>query len=230
MELREKNEQLEHLLSELKAAEAQLIQSEKMAALGGIVGGIVHELNTPLGVISSAAGMVSKCTTDIQTALEVGSSAEDIRSDTALKTALETLEENKRLTELATERIGQIVGTLKSFARLDRAVFEPVDLHDGIETPLALLENRLQRIDVVRDYGTLPLVRCYSSEMNQLFLNLTDKRSPSDSKGRNTNDPNKSRRGKSPSGFYRHRSGNTRRSDFTTVRTDIHEERSTREG
>ena len=80
VELREKNEQLEHLLSELKAAEAQLIQSEKMAALGGLVGGIVHELNTPLGVISSAAGMVSKCTTDIQTALEVGSSAEDIRA------------------------------------------------------------------------------------------------------------------------------------------------------
>ena len=172
VELREKNEQLEHLLAELKAAEAQLIQAEKMAALGGIVGGIVHELNTPLGVIGSATDMLSKCTADIQTALDNGSSAEDIRSDATLRAALETLEENKRLTELATERIGKIVATLKSFARLDRAVFEQVDLHDGIETTLTLLENRLQRIEVVRDYGTLPLVPCYASEMNQLFLNL----------------------------------------------------------
>ncbi len=173
VELQEKNTQLEELLSELKAAETQLIQAEKMAALGGIVAGIIHELNTPVGVINSAVGLVSKCTADLQMALKTGSTAEEIRANRNLQTALESLEENKHVTELAIKRIGKLVTSLKSFTRIDRAVFEPIDIHEGIETTLTLLETRIgNRIQVVLEYGALPLVPSYVSELNQMFLNL----------------------------------------------------------
>ncbi len=173
VELRKKNNQLEELLADLQAAEAQLIQAEKMAALGGIVGGIIHELNTPVGVINSAVGLISKCTGDLQAALKMGSTAEEIRADRSLQAALESLEENKQVSELAIKRIGKLVDNLKSFTRIDRAVFEPIDLHEGIETTLTLLETRIgNQIHVVRDYGSLPLVPSYVSELNQMFLNL----------------------------------------------------------
>ena len=173
VELRKTNDQLEELLAELKAAEAQLIQAEKMAALGGIVEGIIHELNTPVGVINSAVGLISTCTADLQTALKSGSTAEEIRADRKLQTALQSLEENEHVTELAINRIGKLVASLKSFTRIDRAVFEPFDLHEGIETTLTLLKTRIgNRIQIVREYGTLPMVRCYASELNQMFFNV----------------------------------------------------------
>jgi signal transduction histidine kinase len=149
-----------------------LIQSEKMAALGGIVSGIVHELNTPVGVINSAADVSSQFATNVMASLKAGRSIDEIRDEGDLKSVLEVLGENNHATRLATARIEKIVNSLRSFARLDGAVFEQVQLHDGINTTLDLLEGRLQEKSVVRDFGELPLVSCYSSEMNQVFLNL----------------------------------------------------------
>ena len=173
VELKEKNERLQELLDELRATQSQLVQSEKSAALGGIVAGGVHELNTPLGVITSATDLAAKCTQDIVEALRSSESIEKIRDSQALQASLEGLRDNSRATDLAIARIQKVVGSLKSFARLDGAVFEQVDVHEGIETTLTLLENRLQgRIGVVREFGQLPLVPCYPSEMNQVFMNL----------------------------------------------------------
>ena len=172
-ELEDKNRQLENLLGELKATQAHLIQSEKMAALGGIVSGVVHELNTPVGVINSAIDVSSQFTTDIMTSLSAGRSIDEIRDEGALASTLDALGENNRATRLATARIEKFVNSLRSFARLDGAVFEQVNVHDGIETTLDLLEGRLRdKISVVKDFGELPLVSCYSSELNQVFLNL----------------------------------------------------------
>ena len=172
-ELEDKNRQLENLLGELKATQAHLIQSEKMAALGGIVSGIVHELNTPVGVINSAIDVSSQFATDIMTSLSAGRSIDEIRDEGALASTLDALGENNRATRLATARIEKFVNSLRSFARLDGAVFEQVNVHDGIETTLDLLEGRLRdKISVVKDFGELPLVSCYSSELNQVFLNL----------------------------------------------------------
>ena len=172
-ELEDKNRQLENLLGELKATQAHLIQSEKMAALGGIVSGIVHELNTPVGVINSAIDVSSQFATDIMTSLSAGRSIDEIRDERALASTLDALGENNRATRLATARIEKFVNSLRSFARLDGAVFEQVNVHDGIETTLDLLEGRLRdKISVVKDFGELPLVSCYSSELNQVFLNL----------------------------------------------------------
>ncbi len=172
-ELEEKNQQLRSLLEELKATQAHLIQSEKMAALGGLVSGIVHELNTPVGVINSATDVSSQFATDIMTSLRAGRSIDEIRDEGALESALDALGENNRATRLATARIEKFVNSLRSFTRLDGAVFEQVNVHDGIETTLDLLEGRLRdKISVVKDFGELPLVSCYSSELNQVFLNL----------------------------------------------------------
>jgi len=104
--------------------------------------------------------------------LKAGRSIDEIRDEGDLKSVLEVLGENNHATRLATARIEKIVNSLRSFARLDGAVFEQVQLHDGINTTLDLLEGRLQEKSVVRDFGELPLVSCYSSEMNQVFLNL----------------------------------------------------------
>ena len=173
VELREKNEQLRQLLDELKATQAQLVQSEKMAALGGLVAGIVHELNTPVGVIQSTLDMVSDGTDDLAGALQSGDSVHDLRDSPSVQATLEALRDNAHATGLALKRIEKIIGGLKSFARLDRAVFEQFDVHEGIDTTLTLLENRLVgRIEVSRSYGELPQISCYPSELNQVFMNL----------------------------------------------------------
>ena len=173
VELRENNEQLSQLLDELKAAEAQLIQSAKMAALGGLVAGIAHELNTPVGVIRSTLDMVSEFVADLARTLESGQSAEQIRGSRNFQATREAIRDNARATGLAIKRIEKLIGSLKSFARLDRAVFEQFDVHEGIETTLTLLDSRLGgRIEVKRDYGELPRISCYPSELNQVFMNL----------------------------------------------------------
>jgi signal transduction histidine kinase len=173
VELKEKNQQLQELLDELRATQSQLVQSEKSAALGGIVAGVVHELNTPLGVITSATDLAAKCTEDVVEVLQSGESIEEIRDSRSLQASLEALSDNCRATDLAIARIEKVVGSLKSFARLDGAVFEQVDVHEGVETTLTLLENRLQgRIEVMREFGQLPRISCYPSEINQVFMNL----------------------------------------------------------
>lgn len=107
------------------------------------------------------------------TSLRAGRSIDEIRDEGALASTLDAPGENNRATRLATARIEKFVNSLRSFARLDGAVFEQVNVHDGIETTLDLLEGQLRdKISVVKDFGELPLVSCYSSELNQVFLNL----------------------------------------------------------
>jgi two-component system NtrC family sensor kinase len=165
VELREKNEELERLLGELRATQTQLVQSEKMAAIGKLVAGMVHEMNTPLGASNSAIDVSERV---IRRIAELPGTEGD-----ELRTLLQHLLANQAITRGANERMSKILANLKSFIRLDGSERQEMDVHDGIDAALALLESEVRdRIRVVREYGDLPLVDCCPGEINQVFMSL----------------------------------------------------------
>ncbi len=167
-ELQEKNEQLEQLLAELSATQSQLIHSEKMAALGSLVAGVVHEINTPLGVMSSATDVIRRCVAALaELHRDTGISAD--RSSRLVSTMLE----NQTVLEHALERLVALMRSLKTFSRLDEASFQQADIHEGINSALQLLEPELNgRIKLERNFGDVPAFPHYPGELNQVFMNL----------------------------------------------------------
>ncbi len=173
VELGEKNDQLERLIKELRETQTELVQSKKMAALGSLVAGLVHEMNTPLGVITSAADVAARAARKISDIVAESAAAGEIGGDPRFRRSLEALAETNMITLSGSERIERIVNGLKSFARLDEAPFQTVDIHEGLETTLTLLEHEFHgRIDVVKNYGEIPAIGCFPSELNQVFMNL----------------------------------------------------------
>jgi AhpD family alkylhydroperoxidase len=171
--LKEENIQLQQLLQELQETQAQLVQSEKMASLGKLVAGVVHEMNTPVGAISSAADVSTRSINNILEVLESSQTLDEVKKNRRLQGSLKALQDNLPVTMAASERITRIVNSLKGFANLDESVFQRTDLHEGLEDTLTLIEHDLgDRIDVVRDYGEIPPVEGHPAELNQVFMNL----------------------------------------------------------
>jgi len=145
---------------------AQLIQSEKMAALGLLVAGVAHEINTPMGAIHSNNDITARAVAKIRSRLGAN-------PDKELHRLLGILEEVCRNNEIATDRISKIVRSLKNFARLDEAERKPVNIHEGIESTLTLLQHQLKnRIRIVRQFGDIPEIECFPNELNQVFMNI----------------------------------------------------------
>jgi two-component system NtrC family sensor kinase len=169
-ELADKNESLEAVLRELRATQGRLVQSEKMAALGKLVAGLVHEMNTPIGASNSAMDVSQRCVEKIQRVREEADSETRAEEMTKL---LGLLQENYSVTRKAHDRISHILENLKSFIRLDQSERQKVDVHEGLDCALELLEPDYRgRVDVVREYGDLPLVDCCPSEINQVLMSL----------------------------------------------------------
>jgi len=168
--LRERAEQLKTAYARLAGSQAQLVQSAKMALLGNVAAGMAHEINTPVGAIGSSIDTIALLARRIsEQALRWAPAAERDR----LLGQFQSLQEVAGTIAVAGDRIAKIVRSLKSFVRLDEAPVKSVDLHEGLESTLTLLHNRLkQRIEVVREYHPLPLVECVPSQINQVFMNL----------------------------------------------------------
>jgi len=151
-------------LEQLKQAQARLIQSEKMAALGKLVAGVAHEINTPAGVILSSTDVLDRGLRRL---------AGDLEDDAAAQTTIAHLQESRATASLAGRRLSKIVESLKSFTRLDQADFQLADVRDGIESTLSLLEPHWgDRILVVRELADVPAIESYPSELNQALMTL----------------------------------------------------------
>lgn len=159
-----RNVELAELLEQLQATQAELLNREKMASLGSLVAALAHEINSPLGVIQSASDLTLRCVEKLHAATEMEKTPEK---------TMEALRTNARLVSEASQRIGKLVISLKTFAHLDRAEFGEIDVVQALEHTLALLEPEFRgRVEVDRDYGPLPRMNAYGAELNQVFMNL----------------------------------------------------------
>ncbi|WP_448571399.1 ATP-binding protein [Trichothermofontia sp.] len=185
-ELQEKNQQLKQALRDLKKTQSQLIQTEKMSSLGQMVAGVAHEINNPVNFIYGNLDYASRYIQDLLD-LVMLYQREIPQPPAAIKTKIEAidlvfLEEDlpKLLNsmKMGSDRIREIVLSLRNFSRLDEADLKTVNLHEGIDNALVILQNKLKTISkiklikVIKDYGELPLIECYAGQLNQVFLNI----------------------------------------------------------
>lgn len=154
---------------ELRHKQLQLARSEKLASLGQLVAGVAHEINTPLGAIKSNNDVLVKASQRLCESLR-RPSEKTAHCTGKLLDAIKTV---GQVNSQAIERIVAIVGGLRKFARLDEAELDTVDLHEGIDTTLTVVNHLLRgRVSVEKRYGTLPPVECYPNQLNQVFMNL----------------------------------------------------------
>ncbi len=169
----EKNRELRRTLQQLREAQNQLVLKEKMASLGDLVAGVAHEVNNPIGAVNSAADVSKRCVLRIQNMLAAAASLEALKSEPKFVKAVELLAENTRILGMAGERITRIVRSLKNFARLDEAERQKADIHDGLDSTLILLHYEMKnRIQVEKDYGSIPMIHCFPTQLNQVFMNI----------------------------------------------------------
>jgi len=176
--------QLQQTLIELKQTQAQLIQAEKMSGLGQLVAGIAHEVNNPVNFIHGNLIHMQEATQNLMNivrlyqeyypkpAAQIRSVSEEIDLN-FLQQDLPNLIKSMRT---GTDRIREIVLSLRSFSRVDEAQFKTVDIHEGLDSTLLILQHRLEtdsfRIKVIRNYQNLPQVECYPGQLNQVFMNV----------------------------------------------------------
>jgi two-component system NtrC family sensor kinase len=179
-------EQLKQALHDLHSYQAQLVQTEKMSTLGTLVAGVAHEINNPTSFIYGNLHYANEYIKDLlelirlyqkhypKPVAEIQAHARSVELDFLIEDL------PKVLASMATgaERIRHLVLSLRNFSRRDQSQMQSVNIHDGIESTLLILNNRLKAtrerpaITLIKEYGELPLVECYPSQLNQVFMNL----------------------------------------------------------
>lgn len=185
-ELNQKNQSLQQALQDLQRTQSQLIQTEKMSSLGQMVAGIAHEINNPINFIHGNIECTSRYLQDLLELIStyqqeypnhsavVAEKIEELDIDFILEDLPKILDSMK----MGSSRIRNIVLGLRNFSRLDESEMKPVDIHEGIDNTLMILQHRLKEqsnrpeITVIKEYGQLPKVSCYAGQLNQVFMNI----------------------------------------------------------
>jgi len=183
---REKTAHLKTAMSELKRAQTQLVQSERMSSLGQLVSAVAYEVTNPINFIHgnlSYANEYSQKMIDLLQLYEqhYPSPSPEIQAQieaVELEFIVEDLPKLLGSMKVGANRIREIVQSLRNFSRIDEADIKPVDIHDGLDSALLILSNRLKpkpdrpAIHLIKEYGSLPLVECYAVQINQVFMNV----------------------------------------------------------
>ncbi|MEP6515130.1 hybrid sensor histidine kinase/response regulator [Microcoleus vaginatus] len=181
----ERTAELSHALDNLKKAQVQIVQSEKMACLGQLVAGVAHEINNPVSFISNNIPIAKEYIADLigmtrlcQQRVTSTSEFEDKSQEIELDFIVEDLPKIIDSMAVGTERLYNLSMSLRNFSRLDTSALTPVNIHDGLDSTLLILGHRLKgkgthpAIKVIKEYGELPLVECYPGQINQVFMNV----------------------------------------------------------
>jgi signal transduction histidine kinase len=184
--LKDKNEELHNLIHELKNTQIQLVQSEKMSSLGQLVAGVAHEINNPVNFIYGNLVHLNEYASNLLSLVQlyqieypqVTPNIEDKIEDIDLEFLFEDIPKMLASMQVGATRIREIVQSLRNFSRMDESESKEADLHQGIDSTLLILHNRLRAkldcpgIKVIKKYGDLPLLECYPGALNQVFMNI----------------------------------------------------------
>ncbi len=185
-QLKQKARDLEQTLQELQRTQSQLLQSEKMSSLGQLVAGVAHEINNPVSFIYGNITHAKDYITDLLSLIQLyqkhyPNPVPEIQAEIEaieLDFLIEDLSKLFASMKVGTQRIQKIVLSLRSFSRMDESEIKGVDIHDGLDSTLTILQHRLNaqqdrpEIEVIKQYGNLPEVECYASQLNQVFMNI----------------------------------------------------------